>query len=73
MQINADKRIFHFSRPNGARFKNKSLRNIRITVDRLPKLTEDKFSGSRNAIGSTIPVESTKAENKSQTTRITFV
>lgn len=44
-----------------------------LQVDRLPKLTEDKFSGSRNAIGSTIPVESTKAENKSQTTRTTFV
>jgi len=38
---------------------------IWITVDRLPKLTEDRFSGSCNAIGSTNLVESAKAENKS--------
>lgn len=38
---------------------------IRITVDRLPKLTEDRFSGSCNAIGSTNLIESAKAENKS--------
>lgn len=38
---------------------------IRITVDRLSKLAEDKFSGSCMAIGSTNLVESTKAENKS--------
>jgi len=45
----------------------------RITVDRLPKLIEDRFSGSCNANWVNNLVESTKAENKSLTTRITFV
>jgi len=56
------KNVYFISHAQMVRDLKTNYYEIWITVDRLPKLTEDKFSGSCNAIGSTNPVESTKAE-----------